>query len=448
MITKAIEDFGGSLDSDDNSSAFRAATQFFAENKGGTLTVGEGVWRTGPIELCSDMTLRLADGAVVSFIPDPSLYKPVQTRWEGVCCWAMHPCVFVNDAHDVTIEGNGIFDGNGDFWWNTVIKKRSQVGPVDAIEKELALLNPDYKTQASGGGGRLTQFLRPPLMQFYECKNIRVSDITLQNSPFWTFHPVFCDNMLVEHVKVSNPYTAPNTDGMDIDSCTNVSIKGCRIAVGDDGICIKSGSGPDGIKVNRPSDTITVFDCIVDNGHGGIVIGSETAGGIHKVRVSHCTFNGTDRGIRIKTRRGRGGAISGLYFENLDIHNSLCPIAINMYYRCGSKGTEPELFSLDPMPVSDDTPSISTVHISKIMADDCRASTGFIVGLPEAPIEDLIIENCVFGADMKDVSSPSVSEMYAGLPEVHTKSFRVVNAKNPVFENTQIIGPEEPFIFK
>jgi polygalacturonase len=314
QVIKNIQDFGGMPSAIDNSKAFAAAKEFFEKNGGGTLVVQKGLWYTGPVELCSHMTLELEAGAVVSFIPEPSLYRPVKTRWEGVTSWAMHPCVFASGADHVKICGNGVFDGSGQEWWKSVPEKKLQKKPLDPIEKELASLNPGYENQPGGGGGRSSQFLRPPLMQFYECTDVDVCGVTLQNSPFWTFHPVFCSRLNIHDVTVCNPHDAPNTDGMDIDSCTDVVIEKCRISVGDDGIAIKSGSGEDGIRINRPSRNITVKGCTVEDGHGGVVIGSETAAGIDTVKVMDCRFEGTDRGIRIKTRRGRGGVDKGPLF--------------------------------------------------------------------------------------------------------------------------------------
>lgn len=447
MIIRRIESFGASPSEDnDNSEAFSAAFDFFRKNGGGILKVGKGIWRTGPLTLCSNMTLELEEGAVLSFIPEPELYRPVKTRWEGVVCYAMHPCIFAAGETDVTICGKGSIDGDGQVWWKLLEKKRKQGKPVEPIEKELASLNPGYETQPGGGGGRNTQFLRPALVQFYECRNVKILDVTIQNSPFWTLHPVFTDTLLIKNVNVINPHDAPNTDGMDIDSCVNVEIEACKISVGDDGIAIKSGSGQDGIRINKASKNIKISDCTVADGHGGVVIGSETAAGIENVCVDNCRFEGTQRGIRLKTRRGRGGAVKDLEFRNLTMVDNLCPLAINMFYCCGTNRNEPEFFSQEALPVKADTPSIKNIVISGIKATGCKASAGFIAGLPEAPVENILIDNCDFEVDMTSGVNPDVSDMYAGIPECKEKSFRLINVKNIEFNNSKVIGPVEEFI--
>ena len=433
----------------DNSASFANALKTIKEAGGGSLRVGEGIWRTGPLELFSNTTLILEEGAILSFIFEPELYRPVWTRWEGVDCYAMHPCIFAAGQENITITGKGVLDGNGQEWWSAAREKKSrpQIVPETQLEQEFARLNPDYKNQPGGGGGRAFQFLRPPLLQLFNCSNIRLEGITLQNSPFWTLHPVYCTNVVITGVSINNPHDAPNTDGIDIDSCEDVLIENCYVTVGDDGIAIKSGSGKNGIQVGKPSRRITVRGCTVEDGHGGIVIGSETAAGIFDVFAEDCVFKGTDRGIRIKTRRGRGGQIENLEFKNLTMENNLCPVAINMYYRCGADISE-NFFSLEALPVDDTTPSIKNISVMNIRASGCRASAGFIAGLPESPVENLSILNCEFSTNEQSGVSPDESEMFLGLPSVKEKSIRLLNVKNTVFNDILVKGPAETFLYR
>jgi len=436
-------------DERDHSAAFVGALAALKAAGGGTLVVDPGAWHTGPIELFSGTELRLEQGAYLSFIPEPELYRPVPTRWEGVECHAMHPCIFARGQTNVSVTGGGEIDGNGSVWWELLRAKRGrgQRTPETPIERELAALNPEYLNQPGGGGGREMQFLRPPLIQFIDCKDVRIEGVTVSNSPFWTIHPVYCDGLAIVDVSVRNPHDAPNTDGIDVDSCANVLIQGCRVAVGDDGIALKSGSGPDGIRVNRPTAFVTVRDCEVGDGHGGIVIGSETAAGVHDVLAERCVFRGTDRGIRVKTRRGRGGTIENLEFRDLTMENNLCPVVINMYYRCGAR-LEDGLFSERALPVTDVTPTVRGVRISRVTATGCRASAGFIAGLPESPVTGLAIADCRFSTDETSRADTDDSDMSLGLPRAAGRGFRVLNAVAPRFENVTVEGPEDAFLFK
>lgn len=417
-------DFGAKGDGAfDNSSAFAAA---FAST-GALIKVPAGTWVTGPITLKSDSVLYLDKDAVIKFIADENLYSPVFTRWEGVRCYAMHPCVYAENAENVKVTGEGTIDGNGSWWWTKArSKKNSTNGPETPAEKALAALNPDYLNQPGGGGGRQTQFLRPSLVQFNSCKKVELSGVTVKDSPFWTVNPVFCQGVSIVGVTISNPEDSPNTDAIDIDSCEDVYIANCDISVGDDAITIKSGSGEDAVKAARPTKNVVVENCVVHSGHGGAVIGSETAAGISNVTFRHCTFIGTDRGIRIKTRRGRGGHIENLNFSDLTVEGCLCPIAFNMFYRCGTNEDWP--FVQEKLPVTDVTPSIRNVTIEDVKATNCRSSATFMAGLPEAPITGVKIKNCTFGIGGK-LESTDLSEMFRGIPHVDYRGVRTINAE-------------------
>ena len=126
---------------------------------------------------------------------------------------------------------------------------------------------------------------------------------------------------------------------------------------------------------------------------------------------------------------------------------NLCPIAINMFYKCGITDEKSPLFSLEKQAVTSETPRIHDLTIEGVRAKKCRASAGFIAGLPESPVENLIIRDCEFSTDEASERSPMESDMFFGLPEVTEKSFRVINAPNAQFERVRIEGPKEIFIY-
>ena len=186
---------------------------------------------------------------------------------------------------------------------------------------------------------------------------------------------------------------------------------------------------------------------MIEDGHGGIVIGSETAAGVYEVLTEDCLFRGTDRGIRIKTRRGRGGKIHDLEFRNLTMENNLCPFAINMFYRPGAALTD-GYFTQSALPVNAATPSIKNIRISDIKASGCRASAGFIAGLPESPVENVTINRCEFSTDERSGVSPDESDMFLGIPAITEKSIRLLNVKNIQFNEVNVRGPLEAFIYR
>ncbi len=421
-----LADFGAKGDGKfDNSEVFKRA--FETLQKGGLLRIEAGDYLTGPIQITAkNLVVEFEKGATIRFIADENLYRPFYSRWEGVNCYCMHPCLLINESDGLILRGEGVIDGSGSWWWAAAQQKRNkQKGPVSAIETELANLNPGYERQSGGGGGRQSQFLRPPLLQIKESNNVKVEGLTIQNSPFWTVHPLYSTNIILKDLSIMNPQDAPNTDGIDVDSCSFVTIKNCLIDVGDDGIALKSGSGKDGVAVNRKTNDILIEGCIVRHAHGGAVIGSETAAGIHAVVARSCFFDGTDRGIRIKTRRGRGGSISDLHFQDIRMENNLCPLTVNMYYRCGSLNVED--FSLEKKPVLPTTPHIEHVTIEGCTGTNSRSSAAFIVGLPEFPIRDMVISGCIFTVANENLEPVGESEMYEGLSDPKGRGIRLRN---------------------
>ncbi|WP_443738382.1 glycoside hydrolase family 28 protein [Treponema sp.] len=445
-----LEDFGGKNDGVfNNVNAFAMAFMEISRNGGGKLTLKKGNYLTGPIDIPSNTTLFLEEGCELSFVTEPTCYPPVYTRWEGVECFAMHPLIFSRNTKNVSITGKGTLNGNGEPWWALAHAKRNdQMEPVEPYEKLLASMNPDHKNQPGGGGGRESQFLRPSFVEFSNCENVTIEGIKIINSPFWTVHPLYVNNLTLKDLYIENPYEAPNTDGIDIDSCQNVKILNCFVSVGDDGICLKSGSGPDGIRCNVPTKNVLIKNCTVRFAHGGLVVGSETAAGIFNVTAEDCDLDSTDRGIRIKSRRGRGGALEGIHLKNISMNNTLCPLSINMFYSCGEYDPSSPLFSLEKQPVTKETPTLKDVSIIGVKAQNCRASAGLIACLPEVPVENLLIQDCEFSTDEKNEASPMQSDMFFGLPEITEKSFRILNAPDAVFKNVKVSGPKEPFIFR
>jgi hypothetical protein len=230
-----------------------------------------------------------------------------------------------------------------------------------------------------------------------------IENVTIRNSPFWNINPVYCDNVTVRGVTVLAPDNAPNTDGIDPESCRNVHISDCHISVGDDCITIKSGRDAEARRINRPAENYTITNCTMLRGHGGVVIGSEMSGSVRQIAISNCVFDGTDRGIRIKSTRGRGGIVEDVQVSNIALHNIREEaITLNLFYTQAPA----EL-------LSDRTPRFRNIHISGVSGDARQA--GLLLGLPESPLTNVSIENVSLVAkqgfvikDAKDVRLRSV----------------------------------------
>jgi polygalacturonase len=337
---------------------------------GGTVVVRTGVHRTGALRLRSHVELHLEAGARLEFVPDPDLYPPVEARWEGAPSLIHSPCLYAHGETDVAITGLGTIDGQGQRWWDTFRDDRESLA-----------------------------YPRPTLIGLHECERVTIRDVSLRNSPAWTVHPLLCQDVSVAGVRITNPPDSPNTDGINPESCRNVRISDCHIDVGDDCITIKSGTERSPERV--PCENVTITGCTMVHGHGGVVIGSEMSGGVRNVVITGCVFQGTDRGIRIKSRRGRGGVVEDIRVTNLVMSDVMCPIVINPHYFCGPDGDEPHVGDRRPHPVDDSTPVFRRIHLAHITARGVHAAAGHIYGLPERPLTELTLDDIAvsFAAD-------------------------------------------------
>jgi polygalacturonase len=230
-------------------------------------------------------------------------------------------------------------------------------------------------------------FLRPPMVTTYECKNVLIEGVSFSNPPFWTIMPAFTDNITITGITIENPDNSPNTDGIDPSSCKNVHISNSHISVGDDCIVIKSGRDEDGREANSPTENITITNCTMLKGHGGVVIGSEMSGGVRRVAISNCVFDGTDIGIRIKTMRGRGGVVEDILVSNVIMNKIVNEgILITLRYQ----KTQPEA-------LSERTPSVKNVNLSGIIINGAKRPVA-IYGLEERDVS---------GIRFSDISSSS-----------------------------------------
>jgi polygalacturonase len=383
-----VREFGAIADGKTKSTeAIRRAIEAAAAGGGGTIFFPAGQFLTGPIHLKSNTTLLIDAGAVVRFSQDFDDYLPmVSSQWEGTQVTNFSPLIYGNHLENVAIQGRGVLDGQGEAWWS-YFKRLDRDEPVRGTwrtdskwQREFARLNqgiplPDDTRRIEMG------FLRPPLIQILNSRNVSIKDVTLRNSPFWTVNPVYCDNVTIAGVTIENPDAAPNTDGIDPESCSNVHISDCHISVGDDCVCIKSGRDDPARRINRPAENHTITNCTMLRGHGGVVIGSEMSGGVKNIAISNCVFDGTDRGIRIKSTRGRGGTVENVRATNLVMtHIREEAISLNLYYTNAPRE-----------PVSARTPHFRGIYLSGISGDADKA--GVLLGLEESPLQDVTLSD-------------------------------------------------------
>ena len=413
-----LTDFGGVGDGITlNTEAFAKAIDALSKKGGGKLVVPQGVWHTGPIVLKSNIELHLKSGAVILFAADESLYPIIETSFEGLDTRRLQSPIYAKGATNIAITGNGVIDGNGQYWrpvkkgkvtashWKSLLaipgsqelKKDYWVPSAGYAKGEQGANMNVPNAQTEEEWNAIKRFLRPVMISLVQCKNVMLKGLIFQNSPAWNLHPLMCENVIIDKVLVRNPSYAQNGDALDLESCKNALIINSRFDAGDDGICIKSGKDADGRRRGIPCENLVVDGCTVFAGHGGFVVGSEMSGGVKNIMVENCQFLGTDVGLRFKSTRGRGGIVENIYINKVSMTDiKTDAITFNMYY--GGKSVAEMLADGDnpdnttKMPVTEETPIFRNIHIADCVCNGAGRAMEFN-GLPEMPIDGITLQN-------------------------------------------------------
>lgn len=396
--------------------------------KDGTVYVDAGTYLITSLFLKSDMTLYLAKDAKLigdncreNFPVLPGLvinektgYEKNYGTWEGATEDCFASLLTVLEAKNVNIIGNGEIDEQaylGDWYHNH-------------HQKRIAW--------------------RPFGLYIAHSENVNVIGPYIHNSPSWNVHPYFSTNLNFINLRIENPVDMPTTDGLDPDCSSNILIAGVKFKVGDDCIAIKSGTLEMAKKYQKPSENITIRNCLMSAGHGGVVFGSESSGGIKNVLVTKCLFLDLDRGLRIKTRRGRGriGTIDNISFTNIQMDNVLTPFVVNMFYNMGPAGGHTEyVWTKEKLPITELTPKIGKFHFENMKCTNVSIAAAVFLGLPEEPIAEL---------SFKDVCFTYKADAVAGYPVMIEKKVKMLkkgiyaeNVRKIKLEQVDFIGLED-----
>ncbi len=397
--------------------AFAKAVDALSAKGGGRLVVPRGVWHTGPIVLKSNINLHLEKGAVILFAADETLYPLIKTSFEGLDTRRCQSPLSANGAENIAITGQGVIDGNGQYWrplkkakvteaqWKKftesggVLKNKNLWLPSEGYAKgdAIADMNVPQGLSSDADWNSVKRFLRPVMVSLVSCRNVLLQGVIFQNSPAWNIHPLMCENIILDDVLVRNPAYAQNGDALDLESCKNALIVNSRFDAGDDGICIKSGKDADGRRRGRPCENVVVDGCTVFAGHGGFVVGSEMSGGVRNILVENCQFLGTDVGLRFKSTRGRGGIVENIFIDGISMNDiKTDAITFNMYY--GGKSVSEMLAdgdkpnNVDLKPVDETTPIFRNINIKNVVCNGAGRAMEFN-GLPEMPIDGITLDN-------------------------------------------------------
>jgi polygalacturonase len=398
--TFPVRSFGAASDGrTDDSAAIARAIAACAAAGGGCILLPAGVTLTGPIRLQSRMELHVPKGARLKFIPEPARYlPPVHTRWEGVELMGYQPLIYAFEAEDIALTGGGVIDGSADdrHWWPWKGPWGGRFDDVPDAERQaadrarlfdMAERGVPVAQRVFGQGSRL----RPSFFQPYRCRRVLMQDVRVEAAPFWQVHPVDCTDVTFRRVTCASH--GPNNDGIDPESCNGVLIDQCIFDTGDDCIAIKSARNADGRRLARPCENIVIRNCVMQDGHAGVAIGSELTGGVRNVFVQDCRMDSPNltRVLIIKSNSYRGGTVEDIHLRRITagaIDKAF--IQIWMLYEEGEGGGH-------------------VPRVARVSARDCTVGSTervlIVRGLPHAPVRDLHLRNIV----VRKETRPSVT---------------------------------------
>lgn len=406
----------------DCTAAFRKAIDDCHAQGGGRVVVPEGRYKTGPIHLKSNVNLHVTPGATIAFSTNPKDYLPVvRTRWEGVDLMNYSPLIYAFGEKNIAITGTGTLDGCADNtnWWPW--KGRPEYGWKEGMEDQNAAGRRPALFDMGERGIPVEQrvfgegfYLRPQFIQPYQCENILIEGVTILNSPMWVIHPVLCNNITIQKVRIDS--NGPNSDGCDPESCRDVLIRDCYFNTGDDCIALKSGRNADGRRIGIPCENVIIQGCTMVNGHGGVVIGSEISGGARNIFAENCRMSSPDldRALRIKTSSMRGGTIEDIYMRNVEVGQiKQEAIYITMFYE--DRG--------DHMPV-----------IKNIGVENLRVKQGGKVGIRiegyrASPVTGIHLKDIDIETSERDYQLENVENLTLGNVKVNHKELQTEDLK-------------------
>ncbi len=344
---------------------------------GGRVVVPSGTFLTGKIHLQSNVNLHLDEGAILLFSTDPQDYLPViPVHWEGVECMNYSPLIYAFEQQNIAVTGKGTLDGGAsdDNWW--AWKPLSK--PDADLQNKLADENVPVAERIFGEG----HYLRPNFFEPHNCQNVMIEGVTIVRSPMWEINPVLCTNVVVRGVSIH--CHGPNNDGCDPESCRDVLIEDCLFDCGDDCIAIKSGRNDDGRRIGVPVENVIIRNCTMQDGHGGVSIGSEISGGCRNVFIENCRMDSPNlsRAIRFKSNAKRGGAIENTFMRNVTIGQvGESVITIDFMYEEGPNG--------------DHNPAVRNFVMENVTSNSAPRIF-FIQGFAGAVIDGIRLVDCSF----------------------------------------------------
>jgi polygalacturonase len=390
-VSLNVKDYGATGDGKTKDTvAIQQTIERCAVFGGGEVVVPAGDYLTGALVLRSRVVLRVEEGATLNGSPDMPDYPLAQVRWEGH--WMKGYSAFISawDAENTGIMGPGMIVGSP--------------AVVGRIQRPSGL--------------RL-----PALLEFVNCRNVRVENCFTQNYGMWSIHPTYSDNITFQNMVVKS-----GADGIDVDSCKHVTIDGCQFDTTDDCISLKSGRGIEGYTIARATEDVHISNCtFVDKVWACIGIGSETSGGIRDVHVNHCKCLGAGTfAIYIKSRPGRGAFIENVFMNDLEVSGAKNGFLRFNILNSGIADT-PNL-----VPGDEGIPTIRNFEFRNIKVADMPELVHGVDIHPRKPLDGFVLEN-VTGTCRKGIS-------LANIKNAHLSGIKVTGFEGPLLLTSNVSG--------
>ncbi|MBN1183797.1 MAG: T9SS type A sorting domain-containing protein [Bacteroidales bacterium] len=381
--------------------AFQKAIDSCSAAGGGKVIVQDGVYLTGPIILKSNVNFYINKDAKIIFSSDTLLYKPlVYTRFQGIEYMGYRPLIYAFEEENIAITGEGILDGQGANWDSWVTQSSSDFQTLEQwADNDIPVNERIFQSGCK---------LRPSMIQPYRCKNVFIDSIHVREGPFWHLHPVLCRNVKISNVSVIGHWH--NNDGCNPESCKDVLIRNCYFDTGDDCIAIKSGRNTDGRRINVSSEKILIQNCTMKDGHGGVVIGSESTGGANYIFAEDCFMNSPNLWyiLRIKTNSYRGSHVNHIYVRNIDAQTvGYNALRINYYYGEGSGGEY--------------QPDVNNIYLENVNISTNVGTPIDINCYQNNPARDIYFKNCHFLASSITSRLNNVQYLYTDSSGVNNR---------------------------
>ncbi|MEC7784171.1 MAG: glycoside hydrolase family 28 protein [Bacteroidota bacterium] len=315
--------------------AIQKAIDAAAVNGGGTVTFKPGTYLSGSIFIKENVHFNIPEGVKILGSESIEDYPEIDTRVAGIeMKW---PAALINvlDQKNVTIDGEGLVDGQGKVYWDYYWNLREEYEP-----KGLRWIV-DYDAK------------RPRTFLLQNAENVFLKDLNIQRAGFWTVQVLYSNHITVDGLTIRNNIGGhgPSTDGIDIDSSKYILVQNCDIDCNDDNFCLKAGRDWDGLRVDRPTEYVVIRDCIALAGSGLTTIGSETSGDIRHVFVSNIQGKGTKTGLKIKSATNRGGTVEDIHMQNIKMDSVGTVMEVSMNWNPSySYSKLPEGYDYDSIP--------------------------------------------------------------------------------------------------